>query len=90
LSGKVDGATIRDRASRLRAIGRELSDAFRRSQAGTTRRALVVDDGWSAVTDNYLKVKLERRHERNQWVHARVDASDISESGAPSAAPPIS
>ena len=43
------------------------------SQRGTTRRALTVDDGWSAVTDNYLKVKLDRRHSRNEWVDVRVD-----------------
>ena len=29
---------------------------FAESQQGTIRRALTVDDGWSAVTDNYLKV----------------------------------
>ena len=46
---------------------------FRESQRGTTRRALTVDDGWSAVTDNYLKVKLDRRHSRNEWVDVRVD-----------------
>jgi hypothetical protein len=41
---------------------------FRTAQVGTTRRALVVDDGWSAVTDNYLKVPLAQRAERNTWV----------------------
>jgi hypothetical protein len=32
-----------------------------------------VDDGWSAVTDNYLKVRLPERHARNEWVQARID-----------------
>ena len=40
---------------------------FRQAQQGTTRRALVVDDGWSAVTDNYLKVRLDEQLERNTW-----------------------
>jgi threonylcarbamoyladenosine tRNA methylthiotransferase MtaB len=68
LPGKLDGVTIRARGAEVRAIGREMSEAFRRSQHGTKRRALTVDDGMSAVTDNYLKVRLTERHTRNQWV----------------------
>jgi hypothetical protein len=52
-----------------------MAASFRRSQHGTVRRALTVDDGWSAVTDNYLKVKLAQRHERNEWIHVPIDAS---------------
>jgi len=70
---KVDGATIRERGQRLRAIGHDMATRFRRSQAGTTRRALTVDDGLSAVTDNYLKVRLPQPHPRNQWIQARID-----------------
>ena len=70
---KVDGATIRERGQRLRAIGQELSSRFRRSQAGTIRRALTVDDGRAAVTDNYLKVRLDHQRPRNQWVEIRID-----------------
>jgi len=73
LSARVDGATTRDRGRRIRAIGQDMSANFRRSQAGTTRRALTVDDGSWAVTDNYLKVKLDRPHPRNEWVQARID-----------------
>jgi len=64
---KVDGVTIRERGRRLRAIGHEMAMRFRRSQRGSTRRALVVDDGHSGVTDNYLKVALDQQHPRNQW-----------------------
>jgi threonylcarbamoyladenosine tRNA methylthiotransferase MtaB len=71
--GRVDGAEIRDRGRRLRDIGHEMATRFRQSQQGTKRRALTVDDGWSAVTDNYLKVKLDRRHSRNEWVQATID-----------------
>jgi threonylcarbamoyladenosine tRNA methylthiotransferase MtaB len=73
LGGRVDGAVIRDRGRRLRDIGHEMATRFRQSQQGTIRRALTVDDGWSAVTDNYLKVKLDRRHSRNEWIHATID-----------------
>lgn len=65
---KVDGIAIRERGRRIRSIGEEMSRRFRRAQAGTSRRALTVDDGWSAVTDNYVKVRLEQQQPRNAWV----------------------
>jgi threonylcarbamoyladenosine tRNA methylthiotransferase MtaB len=69
---KVDGAAIRDRGREIRSIGQSLKDRFRRYLEGTTRRALTVDDGWSAVTDNYVKVRLERQQPRNEWVMVRL------------------
>jgi threonylcarbamoyladenosine tRNA methylthiotransferase MtaB len=72
LAGRVGGAVIRDRGRRLRDLGHEMATRFRQSQQGTIRRALTVDDGWSAVTDNYLKVRLDHRHPRNEWVQARI------------------
>lgn len=65
---KVEGPVIRERARRVREIGAELTARFRLAQNGTLRRALVVDDGWSAVTDNYIKVRLGEQSERNTWV----------------------
>ena len=73
LGGRVDGAVIRERGRRIRDIGHEMATRFRQSQHGAVRRALTVDDGWSAVTDNYLKVKLEHRHSRNEWVKVTID-----------------
>ena len=73
LGGRVDGGVIRDRGRRIREMGHEMATRFRQSQRGATRRALTVDDGRSAVTDNYLKVKLEQRHARNEWIDVRVD-----------------
>ena len=73
LGGRADGAVIRERGRRVREIGHEMASRFRDSQRGTTRRALTVDDGWSAVTDNYLKVKLDQRHSRNEWIDVKVD-----------------
>ena len=65
---KVEGTVIRERARRVREIGVDMTRRFRTALSGTVRRALVVDDGWSAVTDNYVKVRLEQHAERNTWV----------------------
>jgi threonylcarbamoyladenosine tRNA methylthiotransferase MtaB len=72
LIGKVDGLTIRTRGAALREVGAQLTRRFRREQAGTSRRALTVDDGWSAVTDNYLKVRLPEHHPRNEWAMVTI------------------
>jgi threonylcarbamoyladenosine tRNA methylthiotransferase MtaB len=69
---KVEGAVIRERGREVRDISARLAQEFRQSQAGSMRRALTVDDGWSAVTDNYFKVRLTEQHPRNQWVDVRV------------------
>jgi threonylcarbamoyladenosine tRNA methylthiotransferase MtaB len=67
LPQKVDGAVIRDRGRTLRGIGAAKARTFRASQSGRQVKALVVDDGWSAVTENYLKVRLEEQRTRNTW-----------------------
>ena len=56
-----------------KAIGAAKAHAFRTSQAGTIRRALTVEGGRAAVTDNYLKIRLASEHPRNVWVDAVVD-----------------
>jgi len=73
MSRKVDGIAVRERGRRVRAIGQEMVARFRRSQAGSVRRALTVDDGRSAVTDNYIKVRLAQPQPRNQWVWVTID-----------------
>lgn len=35
----------------------------------------MVDDGHAAVTDNYLKLRLDVRAERNQWIQVRVEGA---------------
>ena len=65
---KVDGAVTRERGREIRVIGEAMTRRFRASQTGSTRRALTLDDGWAAVTDNYLKVRLDQQHPRNEWV----------------------
>ena len=69
---KVDGVATRQRGRELRAIGAEMAGRFRAAQTGSTRRALVVDDGWSAVTDNYLKIRLPEQQPRNHWILASL------------------
>jgi threonylcarbamoyladenosine tRNA methylthiotransferase MtaB len=73
---KVPGLVIRERASRLRAIGTDLSMRFRRSQIGALRPALTLDDGTLALTDNYLKVRIGPGLSRNQRVLVRVEDVD--------------
>ena len=70
---KVDGRDVRERGRETRAIGERMAKQFKASQAGRTIRALTVDDGQSVVTDNYLKLRLDVRHPRNEWVRVRVD-----------------
>ena len=74
MPGKVDGNAIRDRGRLLRDLASRKATAFRRSQVGRMLRALTVDDGCSAVTGNYLKLRLEQRHPRNEWVTVRVES----------------
>ena len=64
---KVDGSDIRRRGAMLRETGAQLAREFRRRQQGTSRRALTIDDGLSAVTDNYVKVRLPEQCARNEW-----------------------
>ena len=72
LTPKVNGSVIRDRGREIRAIGEAMSRRFKESQAGSVRQALTVDDGRSAVTDNYIKVRLDRQYPRNEWIDVRV------------------
>lgn len=74
---KVDGRDIRERGRQVRAIGEQMTRRFRQSQTGTTRRALTVDDGWSAVTENYLKVRLPEQHRRNEWMQVTIEPASI-------------
>jgi threonylcarbamoyladenosine tRNA methylthiotransferase MtaB len=72
MGGKVPGAVVRARASRIRDIGHRLTERFRDSQVGTTHRALTLEDGSLAVTGNYLKVRIPAGRRRNEWVRLRL------------------
>jgi threonylcarbamoyladenosine tRNA methylthiotransferase MtaB len=84
MPGKVEGVAIRERSREVRAVGEEMTRRFRAAQVGTTRRALTVEDGSAVVTDNYLKVKLDRRHPRNEWVQVRIEQAEPLMGSTPS------
>ena len=69
---KVPGTVVRERARRVREIGRRLTERFHDSQIGTTHRALTLEDGSLAVTGNYLKVRIPPGRARNEWVRLVV------------------
>jgi len=69
---KVPGAVIRERGTRLRAIGAELSHRFRARQVGTVRPGLTLEDGTLVVTDNYLKVRIPAGLPRNRRVRVML------------------
>ena len=50
-----------------------MSRQFLESQVGRTLRGLSVDDGRTIVTGNYLKLRLDQRQPRNEWVQVRVE-----------------
>jgi len=72
MPGKVHGAIIRDRAARLRAVGRQLNDRFRAGHIGAVRPGLTLEDGTLVVTDNFLKVRIPPGLERNRRVDVRL------------------
>ncbi len=70
---KVDGRVVRERGRIVREISERMSRRFKASQEGRRLRALTVDDGQSVVTGNYLKLRLNVRQARNEWVDIRVE-----------------
>lgn len=72
LEGKVHGSVVKARAQRLRDVSRALATRFRASQTGRVRPALTIDDGLTAVTDNYLRVAVPAGRARNEWVDVVV------------------
>jgi len=69
---KVPGTVVRERARRVRELGRRLTERFHESQIGTIHRALTLDDGSLAVTENYLKLRIPAGRARNEWVRIVV------------------
>jgi threonylcarbamoyladenosine tRNA methylthiotransferase MtaB len=82
LGHRVEGGVVRERAARVREIGRLLTSRFVEAQRGAVARALVVDDGTWAVTGNGLKVRLNEIRQRNEWVHVRLSESAGMVTGA--------
>ena len=67
----------RERNRILRDLAAEKKLAFMQTFVGTTLEAITLNvfNGKSteALTDNYLKLRLDGQHETNQWVRARVE-----------------
>ncbi|MGQ0735165.1 MAG: MiaB/RimO family radical SAM methylthiotransferase [Acidobacteriota bacterium] len=72
IRNKVPGPVVKERARQVRDLSRTLAERFLASQRGRVRRALTIDDGASAVTDNYLRVAAGGGHERNEWIAVTV------------------
>jgi threonylcarbamoyladenosine tRNA methylthiotransferase MtaB len=75
MPAKVHGSVVRERATRLRNVARDLTRAFQRAQEGAVRPGLTIEDGSLVVTDNYLKVRIPSGHARNEWLSVRVMSS---------------
>lgn len=86
LPGRVAALDVKSRAARLRAISAELAERFRGGQTGRRRRALALEDGRVAITDNYIRVPLPPGHVRNAWVDVVVPPGESVRTPAPSAA----
>jgi threonylcarbamoyladenosine tRNA methylthiotransferase MtaB len=72
----------RERNRILRDLGREKSRAFMRALVGRQVEAITLemppkkaDAAWTdALSDNYLKLRVEGKHERNRWMRVRLEA----------------
>jgi threonylcarbamoyladenosine tRNA methylthiotransferase MtaB len=82
MPARVAGPEIRARGQAVRAVARHLSNAFQACQIGTERRALTVDDGTRAVTDNYLKIAIPAGVPRNEWVQVVIGGAPGALEGA--------
>ena len=74
MTPKVAPAEAKTRAARMRDIGAQLSSRFVRSQVGTIRPGLTLDDGTTVLTDNFLKVAIPpgpRTQHASQRAHRR-------------------
>jgi len=78
LPGKVHGSVVKARAQRLRDVSRALATRFRAAQTGRVRPALTIDDGRTAVTDNYLRVPVPAGRARNEWIDVVVPPPDAA------------
>ena len=75
ITPEVAPATTKARAARMRNIGAQLSSRFVRSQVGTVRPGLTLDDGTTVLTDNFLKVSIPPGLARNVRVRVRIDSA---------------
>jgi threonylcarbamoyladenosine tRNA methylthiotransferase MtaB len=72
MRARVPGSVVRERGRRIRERSAQLSNAFRKSQIGSVRPGLTIEDGTTVVTDNYLKLGIPAGVVRNTPVRVRV------------------
>jgi len=76
----VPASVARERSRILRELAEQKKAAYMRSFVGTMVEAITLreesgtssGDMTKALTDNYLKLMVEGRHEANQWISVRV------------------
>ncbi|MBO0911767.1 MAG: tRNA (N(6)-L-threonylcarbamoyladenosine(37)-C(2))-methylthiotransferase MtaB [Acidobacteria bacterium] len=82
MPAQVPVNVARERSRILRDLAAEKKRAFMRGFLGQKLEAITLsalsagpEGTWtSALTDNYLKLRLKGRHEPNQWLDVRVDS----------------
>ncbi len=83
MTPKVAPADATARARRIRAVGLALADTFARSQIGTSRPGLTIDDGTTVLTDNFLKVRVPAGQGRNVRLRVRIGGAPTALTGTP-------
>jgi len=81
MPGRIPVAERKRRNRILRELGAAFNLEFRRRMAGRSLSAVTIEDGRSALTTNYLKVKLAVAREPNRLIEVRFN-EDLIETGA--------
>ena len=81
MTPKVAAASVKARAARMRRLGAGLSARFIRTQVGTTRPGLTIDDGATVLTDNFLKVRIPPGLARNTRVRVLIESGSPAPAG---------
>jgi threonylcarbamoyladenosine tRNA methylthiotransferase MtaB len=75
--GQVPATVGHQRSRLLRELAAGKKLEFQRSFLGKTLEAITLSghegESTQALTDNYLKLRMEGRHQPNQWVTARIE-----------------
>jgi threonylcarbamoyladenosine tRNA methylthiotransferase MtaB len=72
MSGKIRAGVVSERCFVLREISTRLRASFEAGQVGRVRRAITIENGGRAVTDNYLKVAIPAGRPRNENIRVRI------------------
>jgi len=85
---QVPVPVARERGRILRQLAASKKLAFQRSLVGETLEAITLSrsggESTEALTDNYLKLKVQGKHKPNQWLRAKItDLGDTELIGIP-------